>query len=74
MGVSSIPCRFFLLLKLHILNVRGNVPDVAEWILHARYAVAIGLVRRLGQRGGTCLEGTLVNGVYIVVSTVATFA
>src|SRR5260370_33738124 len=54
------------LLKLHILNVRGNVPDVAKRVLHTRYAVAIWLVRGLRQRGSVCLEGTLVNGVYIV--------
>src|SRR5712692_1031105 len=57
---------FFLFLKLHILNVRGNVPDIAERVLHARYTVAIGLVRGFRQRGGACLEGALVNGVYIV--------
>src|SRR6266849_1645104 len=57
---------FLTLLKLHILNVRGNIPNIAKRVLYARYAVAIWLVRGLRQRGSACLEGALVNGVYIV--------
>ncbi len=57
---------FLTLLKLHILYMRGNVPDIAKRVLHARYTVAIGLVRGFRQRGSACLEGALVNSVYIV--------
>src|SRR6266566_232134 len=66
MRVSSVSFSFFLFLKLHVLYMRGNVPGIAKRVLHTRYAVAIWLVRGLRQRGSACLEGALVDGVYII--------
>jgi len=40
------------ILEVHVLDMRGNQPAIAEWILHAGVAVAVRFIPRFAQ--GSC--------------------
>src|SRR6202451_786712 len=49
----------------HVLDVRRDVPGVAEDVLHSTAAVAVGLVDRLSNLGRSGLQRTPVNRIAI---------
>src|SRR6266571_1411641 len=40
---------FFLLLKLYVLEMHFDIPDISKRVLHTRYLVVLGLVRGFRQ-------------------------
>src|SRR5262245_35487266 len=69
-SLAALLCRlhrpFAQLGRRQILLVRGEVPDMAEWVLHRARAVAVELVLDRPDQLGACGHGALRHSVDIL--------
>ncbi len=59
-------CALHDLLRLNLLDVRGDPPRVAKLLGHTRFAISIKRVRRRHERSGARCKCALINGVCVV--------